>query len=153
MSVHTDIADAVVAQLNDASLSQDFTAVRKHRPQKKRADAATLAVTVIPFGWTMQSHADRSRTQDDYTIDVVVQKSVSPTAAGEHDEDALDELDTLFEEIAQHLKSNRRPPTYATASWIRSETLPESEAGYVREHLEHAHEYVGILRTTYRRIA
>jgi len=153
VSVHTDIADAVVAQLNEASLSHDFTAVRKHQPQKKRSDAGTLAVTVIPFGWTMQSHADRSRTQDDYTVDVVVQKSIAPTAAGEHDEDALDEMDALVEEIAGHLKDNRRPGTYSTACWIRLETLPEAESGYVRSHLETSHEYVGIVRATYRRIA
>jgi len=153
VSVHTDIADAVAAQLNDASLSQDFTAVRKHQPQKKRSAASTLAVTVIPFGWTMDGHADRSRTQDDYTIDVVVQKSVTPTAAGEHDEDALDELDMLVEEIANLLKGNRRPATYTAACWIRSETLPEAESGYVRSHLEASHEYVGIVRATYRKIA
>ena len=84
MSVMTDVADAIVAELNAATLSQPVAAVRSYLPQYKLTEMQSLHVTVVPKGIVL-ANPDRSRSQADYSFDVAVQKKISTGANEELD--------------------------------------------------------------------
>ncbi len=73
MAVITDIADAVVAELNGATFSQPVSAVRQYLPKFDLPEMQTLHVTVVPKAVVLAT-SDRARGQGDYSIDVAVQK-------------------------------------------------------------------------------
>jgi len=75
VSVHTDIADAMVVMLNAASLVQTFTAARWYIPRYDKEDlAGTLAVRVAPASLS-GALVDRAGTSDNlYGVDVGMQK-------------------------------------------------------------------------------
>jgi hypothetical protein len=50
MSVITDVAEAIVAELNAATFSQPVNAVRAYLPQYKLTEMQSLHVTVVPTG-------------------------------------------------------------------------------------------------------
>ena len=78
MSMVTDIADAVAAELNAAeqgTFSEDFTAERLVLPQFDLEDRAGLKVTVVPKTVGI-SGSTRSACQYDIAIDVGVRDAV-----------------------------------------------------------------------------
>jgi hypothetical protein len=139
MAVITDIADAIVAELNGATFSQPVTAVRSYLPQYDLTEMQTLHVTVVPKGVVLGS-ADRSRGQGDYSIDVAVQRKF---AAGDNAD--LDGLTNLVEEIINHFRG-RRLDSYPDAAWLKT----EQTVLYAPEHMAELRQFTSIVTFTYR---
>lgn len=98
MSTVTDIADAVVTMLNDASeLGQDFTAVRWYQVPRDRKDLAELQVSVVPATWKGSPHS-RSTSDNEYAIDIGIQKAFTSATAADINAE-LDPLMTFVEAI------------------------------------------------------
>jgi hypothetical protein len=139
MAVITDIADAIVTELNAATFSQPVTAVRHYLPQFELKEMHTLHVTVVPKGVVLAS-SDRSRSQGDYSIDVAVQQKITTGNNAE-----LDALTDLTEEIADHLRG-RRLSSYPNAAWLKT----EQSVLYAQEHLGELRQFTSVLTFTYR---
>jgi len=139
MATITDIADAVVAELNGHTFSQALTAVRYYRPVFDLGEMQTLHVSVVPKGVTIE-RADRSRNQYDFAIDVAVQKKFETGDAAE-----LDPLMSLVEEIADFFRL-RRLTSYPDAIWVRTDNVPV----YAPEHLEEFRQFTSVLSLTFR---
>jgi len=142
MSVATDIADAVVAELNAAfgagTFGVGFTAVRAYVPEfaLTAVDSPTACVAVKSFD---EGVASRSSTQTDYAIDVaVIQKVANLTNA------TLDPLMGTVQAIADFFRL--RPLSGYAASWIRSSNEPP----YSQEHLREKQVFLSVLTLTYR---
>ena len=90
------LADAVVAAVNAAELSIEFTATREYVPKFDSKDAATVQVQVVPKQDTreMGSAADDNAT---ISIDIGVMKKLQDAVADEKTE--MDALLELCEEI------------------------------------------------------
>jgi len=139
MAVITDIADAVVAELNAGTFSQPFEAKRYYRPVFDLAEMKDLHVSVVPRGMTIE-RADRSRNQHDVQIDVAVQQKFQSGDAAE-----LDPLMALVEEIADFFRL-RRLTVRPEAVWIRTENVPI----YAPEHLDELRQFTSVLTLTFR---
>ena len=139
MATITDIADAVVTELNGHTFSQALTAVRYYRPVFDLGEMKTLHVSVVPKGVTIE-RADRSHNQYDFAIDVAVQKKFSSGDATE-----LDPLMSLVEEIADFFRL-RRLTSYTAAIWVRTDNVPV----YAPEHLEEFRQFTSVLTLTFR---
>jgi len=139
MAVITEIADAVVAELNGASFSQTFTAERHYQPTFELPDMKDLHVTVVPKGLVIHP-GSRSQNQHEYQIDVAVQKKFDKGDAAE-----LDPLMTLVEEIADHFRF-RRLGGFPNAAWLKTENKPV----YAQEHMAELRQFTSILTLTYR---
>jgi hypothetical protein len=75
-AVIVDIADAVVATLNAATLSQAFTAERLYVPIYEMNDS-DLKVTVVPSALSSTLLNRGTRSLADYVIDVGIQKRLA----------------------------------------------------------------------------
>jgi hypothetical protein len=142
MSLITTIADAVVTELNGAgpgAFGQAFTAARHYRPQFDLAELKTLRVSVAPKGIAITGLM-RNANQHDVSIDVAVQKKVSPTDAAE-----LDSLVLLTEQIADFFRL-RRLSALPEALWTKTDNLPV----YSPEHLEQKQVFTSVLTLTFR---
>jgi hypothetical protein len=139
MAVVTDIADAVVAELNGHTFSQPLTAARYYRPLFDLKDMAALHVSVVPKGVSVE-RLDRSRHQEEYQVDVAVQKKVEAL-----DNATLDALAGLVEEIRLFLQ-DRRLTSYPAAVWLRTENVPI----YAPEHLDELRQFTSVLTLTFR---
>ncbi len=139
MAVITEIADAVVAELNAATFSQAVTAERHYLPQFELPEMKTLHVTVVPKGIALGS-SDRARGQGDYSVDVAVQKKFE---TGDNAE--LDPLTALVEEIADHFRG-RRLASYPNAAWLKT----EQAVLYAPEHIDELRQFTSVLTLTYR---
>jgi len=114
-AVLIQLADSVVADLNAATLSQTFTAVRKYRPPKSLEDVKSLTVLVVP-GAVEQEFVSRNSQVETYRVDVAVAKKLDvPSTAGTNTIESLsDPLAYLVEEI-KDLFAGARPSAYPTA--------------------------------------
>jgi hypothetical protein len=135
----TDIADAVVQELNGGSWSLPLTAERHYRPLFDLADMAALHVTVVPKGVVVE-RADRSRSQFEYQVDVAVQKKFQTGDAAE-----LDPLVGLVEEIAGHFRAGRLA-SYPEAACVKTEHAPI----YAPEHMDELRQFTSVLTLTLR---
>jgi hypothetical protein len=142
MSLITTMADAVITELNGAvagTFAQAFVAARHYRPQFDLAELKTLRVSVVPRGIVVQS-LGRSANQHDVSVDVAVQKKVSPTDGME-----LDGLMTLVERIADYFRL-RRLTAMPEALWTKTDNVPV----YSPEHLETRQVFTSVLTLTFR---
>jgi len=139
MAVITDVADAVVAELNASALSLPFTAVRHYVPSFELKDMKDLHVSVVPKGVVI-TKSDRSRNTNDVQIDVAVQKKFETGDAAE-----IDPLANLVEEIADHFRL-RRLDSYPAAHWIKTEHAPI----YSQEHWDELRQFTSVLTLTFR---
>ena len=139
MAVITDIADAVVAELNATSFSQAFTAERAYLPVFELADLKNVRVTVVPKGVSI-TPGNRSNNQHDCAIDVAVQKKLDAADNAE-----IDALVSLVDEIGDHFRF-RRLDSYPNAVWTRTENEPV----YSQEHLDQFRQFTGLLTLTFR---
>lgn len=139
MAVITEIADAIVAELNGVTFSQPVTAVRSYLPQYDLTEMQSLHVTVVPKGVVLGS-ADRSRGQGDYSVDVAVQRKF---AAGDNAD--LDGLTNLVEEVINHFRG-RRLDSYPDAAWLKT----EQTVLYAPEHMAELRQFTSIVTFTYR---
>jgi len=139
MAVITDVADALVAELNAASLSQPLTAARHYVPSFELQDMKDLHVSVVPKGVVI-TKSDRSRNTNDIQVDVAVQKKFETGDAAE-----IDPLVNLVEEIADHFRL-RRLDSYPAAHWIKTEHAPI----YAQEHWDELRQFTSVLTLTFR---
>ena len=139
MAVITEIADAVVAELNGATFSQPVSAVRQYLPKFDLPEMQTLHVTVVPKAVVLAT-SDRARGQGDYSIDVAVQKKFET-----EDNAELDALTSLTEEIADHLR-RKRLTAYPDAAWLKT----EQSVLYAPEHMDELRQFTSVLTLTYR---
>ena len=135
----TQVAEAVIAELNGATFSQPFTAVRSYLPRSDLADLKTLKVTVVPSGLTVVT-ASRGQTQQDVAIDVAVQQKLS----GENNED-LDPLLALAEEMAARFRG-KRLITFADAMWVKT----EFKTIYAPDHIDQLRTFTSVVTLTFR---
>ena len=139
MAVITDIADAVAAEINAGSYSQELTAQRLLLPRFDLEDMKTLQVTVVPKAVTTVP-GGRAHNQHDYVIDVAVQQKLRTT-----DDSEIDGLLTLVDEIADQLRF-KRLTSYPNAIWLKTENEPV----YAQEHLDELRQFTSILSFTFR---
>ena len=139
MAVITDIADAVAAEINAGSFSQPVSATREYLPAFELADMQTLRVTVVPKSVTTLP-GGRAHNQYDHAIDVAVQKKLDAA-----DNTEIDELMTLVDELADHLRF-KRLTDYPNAAWLKTENQPV----YAQEHLQELRQFTSILTFTFR---
>ena len=101
MPLITQIADAVVAELNAATFSQPVTATRAYVPRFELPELKTLTVTVVPSSASVTAAA-HGAAQQDVAIDIAVQQKLDSEQNA-----ALDPLLALAEEIAEHFRGKR----------------------------------------------
>ena len=143
MSLITDIADAVVTELNSAppgTFSQPLVAQRHYRPEFDLATLKDVKVSVVPKAISI-SGAARGINQHDVSIDVAVQKKVAaPDNIAE-----LDGLMLLVEQIGELFRL-RRLAAVPGAIWSGTENAPV----YSPEHLESKQVFTSVLTLTFR---
>ncbi len=139
MSVILQIADAVVAQLNAASLSQPVVAQRHYQPVFELREMKDLKVTVVPRGVTLVL-AGRAVDLDEFQVDVGVQKKVASVEAAH-----LDPLIALVAEMAQ-LFRGKRLNALPGAIWTKSVIDPL----YAPEHLELYRQFTSVLTLSFK---
>lgn len=139
MAVITDIADAVVQDLNAGTFSQSFTAERHYLPVYELEDIKDLRVTVVPKGVTIQS-TGRNSNQHDAAIDIAVQKKLDAI-----DSSTIDPLMALVDEIADSFRF-KRLDSYPNAIWVNTQNQPV----YAPEHLDQLRVFTSILTLTFR---
>ncbi|KKL21175.1 hypothetical protein LCGC14_2448080 [marine sediment metagenome] len=137
MATIPDVADALVTVLNDADLSQSFTAVRKYRPIYELREIGDLTITVVPKEQG-QVLADRVRAQMDFGLDIGIQKKL--TTGGNAEVDILMEL---VEEIIDLIRNTR---VFGVAKWMKTENNPI----FAPEHLSEMRVFTSILTVTLR---
>lgn len=138
MAVITDIAEAVVNELNAATFSRTFTAERNHLPLYDLKDLKTLRVTVVPSATAIETKA-RKTAQHDVAIDIAVQQKLPAT-----DNTEIDPLMALVEEIADHFRFKRLASPESV--WIKTENEPV----YAQEHLDRYRVFTSLLTLTFR---
>lgn len=126
------IADAVVAVLNGATLSQPFTAVRHYLPEFDLKEMADLHVSVVAAELD-EEMADRSRDRAEYKIHVAVQKRVAKQDPPGLDTAAIDGLMRLVEEI-DDLFRHKPLMGYEKAHWTKTENKPIYDPKHLKEH-------------------
>jgi len=135
-----ELADLVVADLNDASLG--FTAVRAYLPVLKREELSSdLKVFVIPKSEVSLPHS-RSVSQTDWTVYIGVIKKLGRGSADSFDLAELDSLRDVVKSIRDRLKFSKLGPF----TWIRS----ENETLFDPDHLEEYRQFTSVLNVTYR---
>ncbi|MGD9856514.1 MAG: hypothetical protein AB7U20_16325 [Planctomycetaceae bacterium] len=139
MPLITQVADAVVAELNAATFSQSFTATRAYVPRCELPDLKTLTVTVVPSSVSVTAAA-RGATQQDVAIDIAVQQKLDSEQNA-----ALDPLLALAEEIAEHFRG-KRVAGFQDAIWSKTEFT----ALYAPEHLEQLRTFTSVVTLTFR---
>ena len=140
MSVITDVADAIVVELNAATFSQPVNAVRAYLPQYKLTEMQNLYVTVVPKSIVL-ANPDRSRSQSDYSFDVAVQKKFS---TGSNEE--LDALIDLVQDIVVYFRKNQRLESFPNAMWMKAEV----PVLYAPEHMDQLRQFTSVVTVTYR---
>ncbi len=131
-STTIQIADAVAAALNAASLSQPFTAVRHYLPEFDLKEMDTLHVSVVPAELDEET-ADRTRDRAEYKIHVAIQKRVAKQDPPGLDTAAIDALMQLVEEIDDLLR-HKRLAGYEQAHWAKTENKPIYDPKHLKEH-------------------
>jgi len=137
--VVAQIADAVVAALNAATLSQEFTAVRTYLPVYDLKDMGTLHVTVA-IRDRDEEPATRAKRKATYQIDVAVQKKIDPTDAA-----AGDALLYLVDQIAA-LFIGQRPTDYAAAICT---AIEQNGPLYFPRHMREQRQFTSVLTLTF----
>jgi hypothetical protein len=132
MAVIIEIADAVVAVMNAAMLSQPLTAQRHYLPEFDLPDMDTLHVSVVPAELD-EEIADRSCDLAEYKIHVAVQKRVSQQNPPGLDTLAIDGLMRLVQEI-DDLFRHKALPGYEQARWCKTENKPIYDPKHLKEH-------------------
>jgi len=139
MALISEIADAVVGELNGGEFSQEFTAARRYLPLFDLQELKDLHVTVVPRGVAITGLA-RGVNQHDVQIDVAVQKKLETEGS-----DEIDPLMALVEEIADFFRL-RRLASYSNAVWVKTENTPI----YSQEHLGQMRQFTSVLTLTFR---
>jgi hypothetical protein len=142
MSLVTDIADAVAAEINGApggTFSEAVTAERRVLPEFALEDLAGLKVSIVPKAVEI-SGSTRSVCQYEISVDVGVQKKLGSDLDAE-----VAALGTVVDEIADYLK-RRALATAPGATWVAASNDPV----YAPAHLAEQRAFTSVLTVTYR---
>lgn len=146
-----DIADAVVNELDLAVFTQLFQVKRRFVPVYDLADLADLTdqpagivVSVVPRGSAFEL-ATRTTTDDEYRIDVAIQKKIDITRLDEGDTSEIDGLMLLVAEMAGFFNRGVLG-AFEDAQWLKTENQPV----FSPEHLEQFHQFTSVITLTYR---
>lgn len=134
-----EIADAVVARINGASLSVPVTAVRAYRPEWTLAELESLRCTVVPVSLAAVP-LDRGRDTGDYVVDVALQRRLPDESNA-----TIDGYMLLVEEVAELFRWVRfDPPADAKCVAVQNDPI------YAPEHLEERRVFTSLLTLTFR---
>lgn len=139
MPVLTDIAQAIVDELNAQPFSQAFTAVRTYVPRAALEDLQVLRVSVVPRSFK-PSVATRGKRHREVGLDVGIQRRLA-------DPDNLLEIDALVafvEEVVDFLEGRRLAAAEAGFLGI------DSEPTVAVEHLDQKGVFTSVLTVRYR---
>ncbi len=141
MAVLTDIADAVVAELEGATLSQTPTVERVFVPSYDRAKVSGLRIYVVATG---QAISDFTRGSDefDYTVRLGIYKPVTLAAMTTE----CDAMVAFVEEVIDLFRSNDRLTSYADAALVGISNEPAYDPAQLDQH----HVFVSLVTLTYR---
>ena len=142
MSIATDIADAVAAELNVApagAFSEAFEAHRRVLPEFELEHLAALKVTVVPKRVEITG-STRAASQYEIAVDIGVQKKLGKDLDAE-----VAALGTLVDQIAEYLR-RRSLSAAAFAAWVGITNEPV----YAPEHLAEQRVFTSVLTVTYR---
>ena len=143
-STTIQIADAVVAVLNGATLSQPIQAARHYLPEFDLKEMDELHVSVVPAELD-EEIADRARDRAEYKIHVAVQKRVSKQEPPGLDTAAIDGLMQLVEEI-DDLFRHKPLAGYPEAHWTKTGNKPIYDPKHLQEHGQ----FTSLLALTFR---
>jgi hypothetical protein len=139
LSTVLNVADAVVAQLNTATLSQPVVAERLYVPNFDLQDMQDLRVTVVPRELHVRG-LDRGRNSYEAEIDLAVQKKFKKGDAAE-----IDPLVALVEEIADLFRL-KRLASFPGAIWSRT----DHQVLYSQEHWDQLRQFTSLLTLSFR---
>jgi hypothetical protein len=143
MALITDIADAVVDNLNDHEFSQDFNAERRYLATLELKEMGNdLHVTVVMRGFDTTAVTRAGATEKKFKIDIAVRKKLTKI---EEDEE-VDDLVGLVEEIIDYLNPIG---TFGTARCHLIENVPV----YIPEHLSTMRQFTSVLTLSLKVIA
>jgi len=137
MSILVDVAEAVVAHLNEPPLG--FTAQRTYLPAFKLEELEELHVTVAPISQTI-SQATRDSQYFDCVVHVAVQQKVAPQVLAQ-----MDVLVALVETVIDRLRGQRLPAL--------PDAVPAAishEVAFSDEHLDKFRVFSSLVSATYR---
>ncbi|MCK4982264.1 MAG: hypothetical protein KAS17_05025 [Victivallaceae bacterium] len=137
MPLLIDIADAVAVVLNNAELSQEFTAEVNLKPEFELKDLKNLKVTVVPKSLKFLGTI-RQKSGKEVQIDIGVQKKTA-------DPEQLATLLQLVEEIAG-VFDRKRLAEYSKAVCIGIENDPI----YDPEHLRQYRQFTSVITLKFR---
>ena len=139
MSLVTEIARAVVAELNRQEFSQEFEAVYTVKPSYEPAELDTLRVAVVPKTLEIE-RLSRSCTKYIVSVDVGVLQRIGKMTP----EEAVETLGCLVDEIADFLSENQ-------LNDIKAATFAEvvNDPVYVPEHLTQLRTFTSVLNVKY----
>lgn len=144
MSIATDIADAVAAELNAApagTFSLAFTAVRRVFPEFELNELKNLTVSVVPKSVVVATQT-RAMCYKDVSVDIGIQKKLDKSPGLDEDVSALG---IVVDEITDYLR--QRTLTSATyAVWVNIINEPI----YSVEHLAENRVFTSVLTVMYR---
>ena len=139
LSIVLNIADAVVAELNAATLSQPLQAARLFVPNFELQDMQALRVSVVPRELHVRA-LDRARNSYEAEIDLAVQKKFSKGDAVE-----IDPLVSLVEEIGDLFRL-KRLSSFPGAMWVGT----QHQVLYSQEHWDQLRQFTSLLTLTFR---
>jgi len=143
-SMVIQLADAVTAALNAATLSQSFSAARYYLPEFDLKEMKDLHVSVVPAELD-EEIADRGRDRAEYKIPVAVPKRVAKQEPPGLDNAAIDALMQLVEEI-DDLFRHKPLAGYPEAHWTKTENKPIYDPKHLQEHGQ----FTSLLALTFR---
>lgn len=116
MSLYTDIADAVVTELNVGSFTIPFSAERKWNPDFDETELASIKVTVIPHKRSIKPHTRGDQMQE-VSVGVGIAKQIDV-----NDETTSDAMSDLVDEVVEYL-NNRKLPGLPSVRWTGTEAV------------------------------
>ena len=136
MSTISNIANAVVEELNAGTFSLAFEATTTLLPSFELKELQTLKVTVVPRSQVFQ-RATRTQTGREIEIDIGIQKKFSG-------DDEAEPLLSLVEEIANHFDGKRLTTPSAICTKVVNEPI------YAPEHIEQYRQFTSVLTLTFK---
>lgn len=120
------LADAIVAALNDHDFEQPVTAVRTYLPRYRLEELDQVKLTIVPKDDEGEREA-RGLWQDDYSVDLAIQKRLtSPDETTE-----MDGLVLLGQRIVDFLRSAKLG---VPATFLRSGFAPLFDPDHLEQH-------------------
>lgn len=154
-AVEVDIAEAIKSELNSATFSLSFTAVRTEAdPTVPLTELGTLRVDVVP--WLPQIElAARGVLRYVVQTDILIRKRFEPSqqdgTTGLIPSATVDALRKLRQDItelflpSQPTQTGRKLTAVPYANWAETTVM----SGLVRPHMKQHRQYTGWIRVTY----